>query len=239
MPDELWWIYGVTAAPGPVELDVERIEQDGLVALARPVPAAEFSGAALERRLNDLETLAAMARAHEAVLDGALVAGDVIPLRMCTLYETREAVGRMLHAERERLLNALKHIQGAFELGVKVFAPPSRRDEQARPASGTEYLTARLTQRDEAALSEAAVLRTAAELHARLTEHADDAVLLRPQDRRLNRRESEMVLNGAYLVRRDAAPEFQRLVSSQAGGGELEIELTGPWPPYHFAEVRA
>jgi hypothetical protein len=234
MRDELWWIYGVAAAPGPRLGRVELIEQDGLVALASPVPASEFSGAALERRLDDLETLGRLARAHASVLDGALAVGDVIPLRMCTLYGTQEAVRRMLRDERERLLSALERIAGAFEVGVKAFASPSRPDESPPPASGAEYLAARLAQRRRAATSEASVERAAADLHTRLAEHADGAVLLPPQDRRLTGRETEMVLNGAYLVGRDAARDFQRLAEAE----ELETEVTGPWPPYHFAEVR-
>lgn len=237
MPDVLWWVYGVTAAPGPTDLaGVELIERAGLVALATPVAADEFSGAALERRLNDLETLERMARAHEDVLDRALASHEVVPLRMCTLYVTQDAVREMLLIQRERLLDALKRVEGAFELGVKAFASPSRPDEGARPASGAEYLARRLAERKDAADSDASLQRAAAELHARLSDQADGAMLLRPQDRRLSGREARMVLNGAYLVRRGAASDFQRLVESHAGA-ELELELTGPWPPYHFAEV--
>jgi hypothetical protein len=244
MADELFWIYGVTAAPAPTGMRgvddrrVEPIEQDGLSALASRVPADAFSGAALVRRLDDLETIERMARAHEAVLDRTLAAGDVIPLRMCTLYGTADTVRGMLRSERERLLAALKRIEGAVELGVKAFALPPRPDAGARPASGVEYLALRLTQRKQAADSEASVERSAAQLHARLADHADGAVLLRPQDRRLSGRDARMVLNGAYLVPRAAAADFQQLLEAD-DSGQLELELTGPWPPYHFAEVGA
>jgi len=43
-----------------------------------------------------------------------------------------------------------------------------------------------------------------------------------------------MVLNGAYLVPREAP--FASLVAEQEGrSAALELELTGPWPPYNFA----
>jgi hypothetical protein len=47
-----------------------------------------------------------------------------------------------------------------------------------------------------------------------------------------------MILNGAYLVPRAEATAFARLVEEQqrrhAG---LELEVTGPWPPYNFASL--
>src|SRR4051795_6516097 len=155
MPEPLWWVYGVIAAPAslPAELRgveghrVQLVQQDSLAALTSPVPADEFSGAALERRLNDLDTIGAMARGHEQVLDGVLAERDVVPLKLCTFYLTQDALRDMLVAERDRLLNALQRVRGAVELGVKVFAPPPRAAESERPASGTQYLAARLAQR--------------------------------------------------------------------------------------------
>ena len=45
------------------------------------------------------------------------------------------------------------------------------------------------------------------------------------------------ILNGAYLVRRPEAAAFAELARSHDGA--LALEVTGPWPPYHFAEARA
>jgi len=76
-----------------------------------------------------------------------------------------------------------------------------------------------------------------AELHAELSDRSSAAVLLRPQDRRLSGRDREMIFNGAYLVRRADAAGFAHRVESFGRG--LELEVTGPWPPYHFAEAQA
>jgi hypothetical protein len=245
MADRLWWTYGVVAASTAVTPElrglegeaVELVEADGLAALASPVPAGAYSGPALEERLNDLETIARMARDHEAVLEHMLLEVDVVPFRICTLYASEDALRDMLVAEQQRLLSALRRVRGAIELGVKAFAPATPRSEPARPASGAEYLALRLAQRDQAAAGEASLERSAAALHAQLTDHAAAAVLLRPQDRRLSGREEAMLLNGAYLVRRGEAPGFARLVESLSGRGQLALEVTGPWPPYHFAET--
>jgi hypothetical protein len=58
-------------------------------------------------------------------------------------------------------------------------------------------------------------------------------VLGPPQDRRLSGRDAEMVLNASYLVERERARDFAGLVDTLGGNG-FALELTGPWPAYHF-----
>lgn len=249
MTDEtLLWAYGVvpvaSSAPGGVAGfeggAVEPIGDGELAVLASPVPAAAFSGEGLREQLEDLTTLGEMARTHDAVLDAALRAGDVLPFRICTLYESAGAVTEMLASERERFAGTLRRLHGKAEWGVKGFARATSAQALAgAPSSGTEYLTRRREQRDSAAASGAALEAAAAETHARLAECAGAAKLVRLQDRRLSGREEEMVLNGAYLVDRDAIAEFRALVTElghEHGSDGLTLELTGPWPPYHFAE---
>ena len=108
MADELLWAYCVLRAGDPAPAGVpavepaaavEAVEAEGLVALVSRVPDAQFSAEPLRENLNDLRWLERVARAHEAVLDQALAEASIVPLRLCTLYESPERV-------REMLLNA-------------------------------------------------------------------------------------------------------------------------------------
>ena len=75
-----------------------------------------------------------------------------------------------------------------------------------------------------------------------LSEHAAAAVLSRPHDRRLAGRDETMVLNASYLVPDERLDEFRGLVADLEGRyreAGLELELTGPWPPYHFVDLEA
>jgi hypothetical protein len=245
MPDELLWAYGVVpagqpapAVPGVEGRPVEGVQRDDLVVLLSRVPAERFSREALHERLEDLDTLEALARAHDGVLEAALEAGDVVPLRLATLYASADAVRDLLAEEGERFARALRRVHRKAEWGVKAFAVPRPKDAEARPSSGAEYLARRRAERDRAASQDDELTETLARIHASLADRADAAVLTRPQDRRLSGREEEMVLNGSYLVGRDDGPEFAALVrrlgdrGAQAG---VALELTGPWPAYHFA----
>jgi hypothetical protein len=248
--DTYTWAYGVVpaghpgvAAPGIEGRPVEPIRHGGLAVLASEVPAERYSDEALRRRLEDLETVEALARSHDAVLDAALRAGDVLPFRMCTLYETPEAVVAALGREAGRFAETLERLRGKAEWGVKAFVKP--RAEAAaggRAASGTEYLARRRAERQAVAEGADALETAAADIHARLADRASAAVMARLQDRRLSGRSEEMILNGAYLVPRTDAADFSALVVSLAeryAEHGLELTLTGPWPAYHFVTEAA
>jgi hypothetical protein len=211
------WVYGVVAgggeppaAAGVDGLSVRVHEHAGVGALVSDVPAHRFTKAALSARLEELPQLEALARAHEAVLDGALGTGAVVPFRLCTIYSSPQRLDAMLDHEAPMLREALDRLHGLQEWGVKAFARP------------------------RAAAEREALEDTVAEVHARLTERAVASALSRPQDRRLSGRETEMILNGAYLVPADATEAFRKVVAAESSA--IELELTGPWPPYHFVE---
>jgi hypothetical protein len=241
----LVWAYGVVpgdqAAPdvsGVEGRPVHLVVQQGLGALVGAVPSDRFSAEALRRRLEDLDTLAELARAHDAVLEAALEHGDVVPFRLCTLYEAPEAVRDMLSTEADRFTTELARLHDKSEWGVKGFAlPRAGESPPGRPATGAEYLARRREQRRRAESSNDELDGAAAEVHACLAARAAAAVASRPQDRRLSGSDLEMVLNGAYLVARDRADAFAgevlALRQRHADSG-LALELTGPWPPYHF-----
>jgi hypothetical protein len=72
--------------------------------------------------------------------------------------------------------------------------------------------------------------------HERLAAAAEEARANPPQPPELSGRTDEMLLNGAYLVRRDdgrltdAVDELQSLYGPRG----VTYEVTGPWPPYNF-----
>ncbi len=243
---EAYWAYGIVAGSwspprslrGVDGSPVELVRHDDVAVLASPVPTVAFSAAVLERRLEDIEDLAELARAHDAVLHSALATTDVAPLRICTLYANREAVADSLRANGDQFRSVLARLRDTTEWGVKGFRAAPTPDAPTRPpASGAEYLARRRAQRAAQEAGTTIAETAAAEVHEALSARAAASSLAPPQDPRLSGRATEMILNGAYLVARVEAESFAALVEEQerrhAGDG-LELELTGPWPPYNF-----
>jgi hypothetical protein len=244
---------GAGAVPGTGVLGTElrAIALDDLVAYVSTVPLAEFGEEALRRNLEDLAWLETVARAHHEVLEALMPAGPVLPVRLVTVYRGDEQVRDMLRERASEFGDLLDRMRGRREWGVKVYAVgeagsgPEARSSAAgdqgagetagetagRP--GTAYLKRRgqtLRSREQKwrqAVARAEHVDTVLSRIAVATRHH------RAQDPQLSGRTDMMVLNGAYLVDDGRADEF----AAAAAGlreGELDVQLTGPWPPYSF-----
>jgi hypothetical protein len=258
---EALWAYCVVRAGEPLPPEasaiagsgrLERVDAGGLAALVSRVPLAEFGAEPLRENLNDLAWLERVARAHEAVLDGALSQSTIVPLRLCTIYENERSVREMLERERDGLARALDALEGREEWGAKLLVDEERLAEHARSRSGEAaaleeelgartgggaYMLRRRLERHVREAVDALGAELADQVHARLADVAGDAIVLSPQNPELSGHEGKMLLNGAYLVDAERVDEVRELVAEleerhRALGARLV--LTGPWPPYNF-----
>ena len=258
---EVLWAYCVLRSGEPLPTDiegvasgarVERVDGSDLSALVSRVPVAEFGAAPLRENLNDLAWLERVARAHEEVLERALEQSTLVPLRLCTIYESEQNVREMLVREHDTLAHALDALTGRQEWGVKLIADVDRLAEAARSRSteaaaledevgartgGGAYMLRRRLERHMREVVDSLAAEVADEVHTRLQDWASDAVIRPPQNPELSGHEGQMLLNGAYLVEAERVEGLRELVA------ELEerhrplgarIELTGPWPPSNF-----
>jgi hypothetical protein len=257
---ELLWTYGVLRADAAIPANIEgiasspvgTIEAEDLLALASRVPAAEFGPEPLRENLNDLAWLEGVARAHEEVLERALAAGTLLPLRLCTIYETEQRVRDMLEAERGVLGEALDLLDGRQEWGAKLLVDPDKLADEARARSpetsaleeelggrsaAGAYMLDRRLERHVREAADSLAADVAEQVHTALQDLAVDAVTRRPQNRELSGHHGEMLLNAAYLVEAEQVTGLAPLVAEleeRYGTLGARIELTGPWPPYNF-----
>ena len=254
------WAYCVLRAGQPLPADVggvaagplERVEAGDLAALVSRVPLDEFGAAPLRENLNELAWLERVARAHEAVLDGALEQSTIVPLRLCTIYESEQSVREMLEREHKSLSQVLDALASREEWGVKLIADEHRLAAEARSRSaeataledelgartgGGAYMLRRRLERHLREAVDSLAAELAEQVHAQLQDWTSDAVVLPPQNPELSGHEGRMLLNGAYLVESERVDGLRKLVAEleerHAALG-ARIELTGPWPPYNF-----
>lgn len=254
MPTEGVWTYAVVesegAAPrisglhGVSDEPVRAVANAGLTAAVGTVSLDEFGEEGLRRNLEDLDWLAAKARAHDAVIAAVARFGPVVPMRMATVYLDDQRVRDVLQARRDDFLNALRHVTARAELGVKAYADPKAlagpQDTGEGSAGAKMSGTAYLMRRRQALAASDDAFRIAAEhaqrIHARLLSHAVDGKRKPAADRSLSNRQDWTVLNGTYLVDNDDIDAFSALVAAvDRDTPGIELEITGPWPPYSFA----
>jgi hypothetical protein len=183
-----------------------------------------------------------LARAHEEVLELTRQHATVIPMRMCTVYKTEGGVREMLRREAAALEEALAHLEGRAEWGVKVFIDPDSRaadvgEADPAPSSGAAYMDHRRRDLERKELAAGRVQEAALQIHERLCELAVDGLVSPPQRPEASGYSGEMVLNGAYLVEDVSADAFDTEVSrlqNEFASLGLTLILTGPWPAYNF-----
>ena len=226
-----------------------------VVAIVSPVPLAEFGPGVLEANLRDAAWARVRVLAHQEVLAGLLSRYTLVPFKFCTLYRSEDSVLEMLDRHYQGFAENLARLEGATELGVKVYCDRRALAERVRETSkalkplregisrmseGAAYFLKKKL--EQAAEQEAEQVMDACtrESHERLAGRAREAVANPIQPPEVHGRGVEMMLNGAYLVDDDGLEDFRVALASldetYAPLG-FSYELTGPWPPYNFAAV--
>jgi hypothetical protein len=258
------WAYAITdhgagadvsGLAGVAGAQVRTTTAAGLTVLVSDVDLAEFGEAALRRNLEDLDWLEGVARAHHAVIDAASTMFPVLPTRLATVYSSDETMAAVLDGRRQELLAAMRRVGGRVEWGVKAYAVPGSEQPEARrpepapaeggaPAdaggrgaggAGLAYLKRRKEQLSARAESQRSAAAGAHAVHGHLSRHAAEARLHPAQSPQLSGDKRPMMLNAAYLVDADNGTGFAAEVAAAANEHpELDLSLTGPWPPYSF-----
>ncbi|MGH3334331.1 MAG: GvpL/GvpF family gas vesicle protein [Nocardioides sp.] len=244
------YVYGVlpsepelSALPsGPGGAAVRLVRGAGLTAAVSELPEERYGEEQFRAHAEDPVWLQELATAHHRVLAALADDEDVVPLRMPTLCRTQQRVVELLEGRGPALRHALVAVRGRQEWGVKLYAERQpEADQQVQATSGRDYLGQRMAQgkaREDDRTRRGDAVRTC---HDALASAAVDAVVGAPQDPALTGRREPMVLNGAYLVDREAADAFHAVVREQAEGpcreAALQLELTGPWPAYNFSQT--
>jgi gas vesicle protein GvpL/GvpF len=249
----LWAYCVLSAADAPALPDIRGIERGSVVecivegdlaVLVSEVPIADYDDERLREHLNDIDWVERTARAHEDVLEQALAVCTIVPLRLCTLFHDRDGVRRLLRDDRASLNAGLRTLAGRAEWGLKLFVNSRRLQESLAAtaaddaeSAGLSYINRKQRERETRAAADEAISEYAATAHERLAAVADAARVNPTQRPEAHGHEGEMVLNGAYLVKREREPQLMRVVEelrSEWEGAGLDLELTGPWPGYNF-----
>jgi hypothetical protein len=258
MPDLIYVYCVMDRTPVLEHLAVSELPDllvhDGLYAVVGRVLAEDFSEENLPVRLNDPKWITRRVTLHEQVVEHAMQFGCVVPLKFGTVFKSEENVHAMLKAHAIEFRQELSELVGKEEWGVKVYCDRRRLAasvaaqepalveldrELASAPKGRAFLMAKRRRELSAAAVNREVARLGQVCFERLLEQCLKARVndtLKPE---ATGRSEEMVLNGAFLVRKDEAPEFFRTVNrldAQFGPRGLVFEPTGPWPPYNFCQ---
>ncbi len=191
-------------------------------------------------------------QAHENVVASLMKGTTIVPFKFGTILKDENAASKWLQDEEENFKKLLSKFAGREEWGLKVYAdlqqfiqymaqtePEFKNLEEKREklSGGVAYLLGR---KMEAQLKSNAVARLAKisdAIFQELGEAAFEAKLNKTLPQKLTGKKKEMVLNTVYLVEKEKVDCFceqeKRLLERYEPMG-LDLEISGPWPPYNF-----
>ncbi|MDP8969447.1 MAG: GvpL/GvpF family gas vesicle protein [Actinomycetota bacterium] len=241
------YLYGITRSGGSLPGGLPRLPGGGPV---RTVDLGRLRALVcrLEQRTLDalqapgsdgLDTLAAAAQGHDATLAAVAREGTVLPLRLGTVVTDESSVRALLERHADALGVELDRFDGYAEWAVTVHLRERvSPDEPAETAgtSGRDYLHLRQAALRSTQRRRDTVSRLAEEIHNRLAACAQEADVVASTPLH---DVAPPLLHGVYLLDRDQRERFGAVVDElRAAHPDARVDVSGPWPPYHFTTVR-
>ncbi len=264
-----WYVHGVSSRPAlaasarigneipgiDASHPVVAVSCEDLVAFVSAVPLAQFAAEKLETLAQDSDWLERLTREHERVIEALHERCTTAPARFCSIVPSEDAVFESLAQSREPLLSTLRRLEGCDEFEVRLTA------ERARFVAWAERTTPRLTQLRTARAS-------CSPRRAALLDHQISVLLERSIDDLIEQiatwsfadlkaasadtqvhslatvgtenAERVSILRAVFLVERKRQGElFDALQRLRGLHDDVEVDYTGPCPPYDFVESDA
>lgn len=250
---QLLYIYGIIRWSSDLELPL--IKEGELAAIFEKVPAAEFAEEALAANIKNMDWIGQKAVHHQRVLEDAALHTTIVPLKFGSIFKTEETVKAMLKEKQGAFLRLLDQLNGREEWGLKLnydskelvqwvdehsddIAPFHQ--EMSKSSAGTAFL---LRKKKEEAIKKVVkqelndcrkrVYNGIAAAHAELKKNPE-------LEGKLLGAGLANILNLAILAtknQREQIAAFVEGISAEMRQKGMQLELTGPWPPYNFVEL--
>jgi hypothetical protein len=176
------------------------------------------------------------ALAHASVVRSVLDHTTPLPFRFGTIV-TEQQLQKYLSARKPALENKLESLRDCVEMSVKIIWEKAAQKERhdTTPAREQGIGTAFLAEKRWQIIGDEQRTAAATEISTWLRENLrgltrDEQVTIRPTER--------LVLSAAHLIERDKITQYRKAVAETCRNRpELHFLLSGPWPPYSFANI--
>jgi hypothetical protein len=184
--------------------------------------------------------------AHERVNETVMREHTVIPMSFGTIFKTHDDIVELLRSAYEAFADVLNKMQDKLEFGLKVLwdreqivKTIEQEDEdihrlksEISSQKGSTYFARMQYGR----LIDGALQQRSERYLAEFLQRLRDVSVASRINRAIG---DKMIMNAAFLVRRDQEQAFDRRIKEIASRfDKLTFKYTGPWPPYNFVNIR-
>ena len=169
---------------------------------------------------------------HARVIADCFRHSTVLPFRFGTVFNNDESLRKSIRSNQRQFISNIEKLHGKTEMHLKIFVDDccSKEAEYHGPVEnvGREYLSN---------LRETASRQRERQTKARAVSFQMHRLFI-PLDEEISCRlldNGKMVLDIAHLIDRKCVERYHnKFATTSALMRECHMQLSGPWPPYHF-----
>ena len=169
---------------------------------------------------------------HARVIADCFQHSTVLPFRFGTVFNDDETLRKSIRSNQRQFQGNIEKLRGKTEMHIKIFVDDCCGKEIERhfgaEGVGREYLSNLRENASRARERQTRARAVSFQMH-RLFLPLDEEVSCRLMDN------GKMMLDIAHLIDRKCVERYQnKFVTTSAVMRECQMQLSGPWPPYHF-----
>ncbi len=247
----LYYVYGVIQKEHVPKFK-QSVHTDIIGAVYEEVPASEFSQTALETNLKDVGWVSEKVVWHQQLVAGTQQLCAVVPLKFGSVFTSKWLVQKSLLGEQaHNFIDKLKRIEGKEEWGIKMMSDQEKfslavghinpdlkaLNEGSKEASaGTSFLMKKKKEALQKTIEKQEINLLRHRLYDKVKEISSEIVEAPLQE---NNQSNGLTntLNLAVLTSKNDTQELLSAIEeeqSHMSNFGVSIDVTGPWPPYHF-----
>ena len=171
------------------------------------------------------------ARDHAKVISDCFKLSTVLPFRFNTTFQDDDALRRSVRSNQRHFLANVERLRGKAEMHLKVLVDdtcPGNAHPVLTDCVGKEYLSSLRESASRQRERQTRARALSVQMH-RMFSPLDEEVSCKRTDA------GKMLLDIAHLIDNRTIERYQNKYSScQQSMKECRLQLSGPWPPYHF-----
>jgi hypothetical protein len=256
IPTKEWKMKQAPSFSGMEQEPIFMMTYHEITACICHVNEMDYSQEQIDRKLKDPVWLNEKAFHHHECISFIHKYYTVLPMSFCTLFKTAVNLEKMLSENYAVLLGKLENLYGKQEWNLKVYCDMEQlksfvarnhltvlemQNNIEKMPVGKQYLMKKKLQNLIATTIENEQVSRWGILHQQFQAIASDWVLRKNWGKEITRRKDDMLGNCDYLIDREEVEAFLACIHENESIFQeygLDFQVTGPWPPYHFAKTK-
>ncbi|WP_158751914.1 GvpL/GvpF family gas vesicle protein [Acidobacterium sp. S8] len=171
---------------------------------------------------------------HARVIADCFKSSTVLPFRFGTVFSDDESLRRSVRSNQRQFLTNIERLRGKAEMHLKVVLDDCCREQlhaysaQANTGTGREYLMQLRENATRQRERQTKARAVSVQMHRMFAPLAEEVSCRRTDS-------GKMLLDIAHLIDHKCVERYQNKYSSASQiMKDCQMQLSGPWPPYHF-----